>query len=63
VSATIVSAIDFVAPALVSAAAWQIVPLPSAIVIHREDASCDEQTAALPVLALPRTPPRAVVVA
>jgi hypothetical protein len=63
VFATIVSAIDDMAPVLVLAAAWQVVPLPASVVIRREDAPCDEQTASLLAIALSRPPPRSVVAA
>ena len=60
VFATIVSAIDFIAPALVLAAAWQMVPIPGAVVIRSDDASCREQTSALLSLVLSRPPPRSL---
>lgn len=63
VFATIASAGDVMAPALVLAAAWQIVPLPAAVAIPRDDALCEEQTSALLSLALSRPPPRSVVAA
>jgi hypothetical protein len=63
VFATILSAVDAMAPALVLLAAWQMVPLPAGIVIRREDAPVDEQTSALLSLALTRPPPRSVVAA
>ena len=63
VFATIVSAIDFAAPVLALAAAWQRTPLPTAVVIRREDAPCDEQTSALLSLVLSRPPPSSVVAA
>jgi hypothetical protein len=63
VFATILSAVDVIAPALVLVAAWQMAPLPTAVVIRREDTPVDEQTSALLALALTRPPPRSVVAA
>jgi hypothetical protein len=57
VFATIVSALDVMAPALVLAAAWQLVPASTAVVIRREDAPSQEQTSPLLSLALSRPPP------
>ena len=62
VFATILSAIDFMAPALVLAAAWQMVPIPGVVDIRSDDTPCREQTTALLSLVLSRPPPCSVVV-
>jgi hypothetical protein len=61
VFATILSAVDVIVPALVLVAAWQIAPLPTAVVIRREDTPVDEQTSALVSLTFSRPPPCAAV--
>jgi hypothetical protein len=57
VFATILAAVDAMAPALVLLAAWQVAPPPAGIVIRREDAPAEEQTSALLSLTLSRPPP------
>lgn len=63
VFATVVSAVDVAAPTLVLAAAWQVVPIQRAAVIHRDDQQRKEQTSALLASAAPRPPPQSVVTA
>ena len=60
---TVVSAIDFVAPALLVIAAWQLVPVTSVAIVRRDDRRRDEQTSSLLELLLSRPPPHTIALA
>jgi hypothetical protein len=63
VFATVVSAIELIPPTLIVVAAWQFAPFPTTVIARRDDAACEEQTAALLSLVLSRAPPRSVIAA